>query len=344
MRLYDAFSTPTSLILVRPASPSIKAPPTHPARRSRPLRARQVCQLASGGELLQFADLERQQPLVHTEAQAKRYTLQLLHGLTHLHERGVVHRDLKPSNILLSDQSPAARVLIADFDLARTVDGPVASARMETVCGSVQYMAPEMVHCLNGIHKDYDAKIDTWGVALISYTIIFGANPFRRPVPTATADAIVSGSLDFLSGADASADFIAFIRLLLSVDPAERPTAEAAAAHAWLTDAEASVRISRSSSTTGAMHCATPPAVRVTRETAQASEMEARGGTPPPLQEEAPVSIRRSQSAKKYTRKKRTSETANDPNSNIAIALQQLRTVRFDPPPAPLDLHVSRRQ
>jgi serine/threonine protein kinase len=43
---------------------------------------------------------------------------QLLHGISHLHSRGVMHRDLKLENIMLHKTENGARLVIIDMGMA----------------------------------------------------------------------------------------------------------------------------------------------------------------------------------------------------------------------------------
>src|SRR4029078_7533467 len=53
---------------------------------------------------------------------------QILEGLAHAHERGIVHRDIKPSNVLLVD-GPGISVRLLDFGLALVTEQGTLSAR-----------------------------------------------------------------------------------------------------------------------------------------------------------------------------------------------------------------------
>ena len=58
--------------------------------------------------------------------------------------RGVVHRDLKLENLLLATPQDITKVKIADFGLAKKA----AESQMETICGTPQYVAPEVIQVL----------------------------------------------------------------------------------------------------------------------------------------------------------------------------------------------------
>jgi serine/threonine protein kinase len=54
--------------------------------------------------------------------------------------RNVVHRDLKLENLLLATPDDITHVKIADFGLAKK-----AMDSMNTICGTPQYVAPEVI-------------------------------------------------------------------------------------------------------------------------------------------------------------------------------------------------------
>ena len=60
-------------------------------------------------------------------------------GLAHLHGRDLAWRDLKPENVLLGGDGYAR---LADFGFARRL---APGERGATLCGTPEYMAPEMV-------------------------------------------------------------------------------------------------------------------------------------------------------------------------------------------------------
>lgn len=76
-----------------------------------------------------------------SETDACRLILQLCHGLTALHEAGIIHRDIKPANLIIQDVSGALFVRLIDFDAARTMkEDSQADTRL---LGTKGYAPPE---------------------------------------------------------------------------------------------------------------------------------------------------------------------------------------------------------
>ncbi len=51
-----------------------------------------------------------------------------------------------------------------------------AGEKINLPLGTPSYMAPEIIQ-----EKEYDEKVDTWSVGIMTYEMIFGETPFYRP-------------------------------------------------------------------------------------------------------------------------------------------------------------------
>ena len=52
----------------------------------------------------------------HSSSQGKRWLLQFIDALEHIHSHGIVHRDIKPENILLNSKN---HIVLIDFGTAK---------------------------------------------------------------------------------------------------------------------------------------------------------------------------------------------------------------------------------
>jgi serine/threonine-protein kinase len=93
--------------------------------------------------------------------------LQLLAGLGHAHEHGIVHRDVKPSNLFLPRGRPAK---IMDFGVARLGEGSAATG----IVGTPNYMSPEQVS-----GGRLDGRSDLFSAGLILYELVTGEKAYR---------------------------------------------------------------------------------------------------------------------------------------------------------------------
>ena len=104
---------------------------------------------------------------------------QIAAGLAAAHAHGIVHRDLKPDNIFLVpvEGRVGESVKILDFGISKVRDpkwGPKEPEGM--LMGTPEYMAPEQVE---GRVADADAATDQFALAVITYEMLTGRNPFQ---------------------------------------------------------------------------------------------------------------------------------------------------------------------
>ena len=99
---------------------------------------------------------------------------QILSGLSHAHELGIVHRDVKPANIMLSQKAGLGdHVKILDFGLARfATQGPRLTQGIAV--GTPSYMAPEQ-----GTGGAVDARTDVYACGIVLYEMLAGTKPFH---------------------------------------------------------------------------------------------------------------------------------------------------------------------
>lgn len=93
---------------------------------------------------------------------------QILHGVKHAHERGVVHKDLKTQNILLDEYK---NVKITDFGIADIMDEDVT--RTQSLMGTPQYIAPEILN-----RESLTAQSDLYSVGIVMYEMCVMQVPF----------------------------------------------------------------------------------------------------------------------------------------------------------------------
>jgi serine/threonine-protein kinase len=99
-----------------------------------------------------------------------KFIADILAGLEHAHNRGIVHCDIKPENILISAVSTNYLARISDFGLARVCH---ELSTEKTICtGSPAYMAPERFY-----GKSSPAS-DLYAVGVMLYELVLGFRPF----------------------------------------------------------------------------------------------------------------------------------------------------------------------
>ncbi|HKW59284.1 MAG TPA: serine/threonine-protein kinase [Candidatus Dormibacteraeota bacterium] len=135
-------------------------------------------------------------------ATALKYLRGIASGLDYAHARGVVHRDVKPANVLLTaDDTP----VLADFGLAKLMQGSSLKSMTGVTTGTPAYMAPEQV-----TGSRVGPAADRYSLATIAYEMLTGLIPFdgeglmellyaqvhRYPPPPSARDASLGHRVD----------------------------------------------------------------------------------------------------------------------------------------------------
>ncbi|ROO84602.1 serine/threonine protein kinase [Actinocorallia herbida] len=172
-----------------------------------------VMEFVGGGSLGALLRAEGRLPFERVSALG----LSLCDALAEAHGSGVVHRDLKPDNILLRGD----RAVITDFGIASLADA-TALTSTGTKMGTPLYMAPEQVE-----GGKATAAADMWSVGATLYAAVEGRTPFAAPTLMALFNAILSRPHEPCEHAGPLGPVLS---RLLAKDPADRPSAEQAAA------------------------------------------------------------------------------------------------------------------
>jgi serine/threonine protein kinase len=104
------------------------------------------------------------------------YGLQILDGLSCLHQAGIVHRDIKPYNILVTDQDT---IKICDFGLSK-LRGETRGRPRNLQVGSPFYAPPEQERAPEGV----DGRADLYSCAVMLYRMLTGELPDGKRKPS----------------------------------------------------------------------------------------------------------------------------------------------------------------
>lgn len=103
-------------------------------------------------------------------AMSLKLIIDVLAGLEHAHQHGIIHCDIKPENILLSMQSQAWTARISDFGVARLSQELATEDGGNT--GSPAYMAPER------FYGQHSFSSDLYAVGILLFELFAGHRPF----------------------------------------------------------------------------------------------------------------------------------------------------------------------
>jgi len=107
-------------------------------------------------DLLKIVDAKERPSISEVKSMIK----QVLQGIEYIHSRSMIHTDLKPENVLKKEE----HVKVGDLGSACWTDKQFSDS-----IGTTEYRAPESI-----IGMDYNAKVDIWAVACLTFELLTG--------------------------------------------------------------------------------------------------------------------------------------------------------------------------
>ncbi|KAM0747553.1 kinase-like protein [Meredithblackwellia eburnea MCA 4105] len=176
-----------------------------------------VLEFAAQGEL--YKQLHKYQRF--GEKRSSRYIAQMADALAYLHKKHVIHRDIKPENLLLGING---ELKIADFGWS--VHAP--SNRRTTLCGTLDYLPPEMVE-----GREHSDKVDLWALGVLTYEFLVGVPPFEELTGAKATYRRIS-KVDLKVPEFVSPEAKDLIVRLLRHNPEDRLPLDQVAVHPWI--------------------------------------------------------------------------------------------------------------
>ena len=167
----------------------------------------EICQNQTLNDLL-----KRRKKLTELEVQC--YTIQIIKALKYLHSHRIIHRDLKLGNLFINEKM---ELKVGDFGLATKLE--FDGERKRTVCGTPNYIAPEILEGKTG----HSFEVDIWSLGVIIYTLIIGKPPCETNNVKETYKRIKNDNYSFPENALISEPSKELIQSILVLDPNKRP-------------------------------------------------------------------------------------------------------------------------
>ncbi|KAJ0091163.1 hypothetical protein Patl1_12972 [Pistacia atlantica] len=205
-----------------------------------------ILEYAAKGELYK----ELQKCKYFSERRAATYVASLARALIYCHGKHVIHRDIKPENLLIGAQG---ELKIADFGWSVHTFN-----RRRTMCGTLDYLPPEMVlsrkmyfqifrvssqtifnltSCcifLTVESVEHDASVDIWSLGVLCYEFLYGVPPFEAKEHSDTYRRIVQVDLKFPPKPIVSSGAKDLISQMLVKESAQRLPLHKLLEHPWI--------------------------------------------------------------------------------------------------------------
>ena len=160
------------------------------------------------------------------------FFIQVCSGIYYLHKQGLIHRDIKPENILIKDGNI---IKICDFGWCVQSDH---MQQRNTFCGTLEYMAPEMIQ-----NKNHNHTLDIWSLGILLYELVHGRAPFTGVHPREISDKIMRGQIRFKPGL--SNEYKDLVNKILVYETSERIPLIKVFDHPWVKNFEKKYNLSK---------------------------------------------------------------------------------------------------
>jgi serine/threonine protein kinase len=166
------------------------------------------------------------------EKVVRKYTQQILQGLSYLHRNNVVHCDIKGANILVHE---SGAVYLSDFGCSKEISNIAG----HEISGTPNYMAPEVIESMR-----YTREGDIWSLGCTLLEMLTGQPPWAEQIVNFDNEFAV---LNFIRTTDMtppiptgniSNEAIDFLSKCFEKDPSRRPSADALLDHPFITARE----------------------------------------------------------------------------------------------------------
>mmetsp|Transcript_40528 Transcript_40528/g.94110 ORF Transcript_40528/g.94110 Transcript_40528/m.94110 type:complete len:360 (-) Transcript_40528:96-1175(-) len=162
-----------------------------------------LLEYVNGGELFSYLRDQGRLP----NDQVRFYSGEIIVAFGYLHGLHVVYRDLKPENALLDVEG---HIKLTDFGFAKVVE-----ERTWTLCGTPEYLAPEMIQS-----KGHGKGVDWWALGVLLFEMLAGYPPFYDENPYGIYQKVLQGAVEFPRHFDVKSKDL--IRRLLTSDRSKR--------------------------------------------------------------------------------------------------------------------------
>ncbi|RMX51419.1 hypothetical protein pdam_00012618 [Pocillopora damicornis] len=152
------------------------------------------------------------------ESLTRKYTRQILEGVSFLHATLIVHRDIKGANIL---RDLRGNVKLADFGASKRLQTIRSKTGFRSVHGTPYWMAPEVI---NG--EGYGRKADIWSLGCTVVEMLTTKPPWAEFEPMAALFKIATQPTEPSLPHDLCEDAREFIQSTLTKNSWQRPSAD----------------------------------------------------------------------------------------------------------------------